>query len=134
MPITVNCEKPKNMVSVDQGKCLPCLSESQLKMLLVVVLNDYLTVLNESSVYTLPDDIAKLIKDGACYSCFSQTQLLQIILILAANVAYSGNEMMVGNLIDKGKCLPCASPDQVNGALMRLLCQISDLTEQKLRT
>lgn len=127
MAITVDCENPKELLK--QVACLSCLSEAQLKMVLVVVLNDYLTSLRGSSAYSLPEDMGDLMSDGACYSCFSNKQLLQIIVLLAGYITYT-SEMTVPDVVAKGKCLPCAEPGQVKAALMRLLCQIAYQMEQ----
>lgn len=129
MAATIDCTNPKELLK--KTPCLACLSESQLKMVLVVVLNDYLTTLRGSAAYTLPGHLGDLIKDGACYTCFSKKQLLQILVLFAGYLAYS-SESTLPSIVAKGKCLPCGKTGQAESAAMRLLCQItSELQGQK---
>lgn len=97
--------------------CLCCLSESELKKLLVVIMADMM------GNYTLPTDTAKLLKDSACYTCMTKKQLLQVTVAIWATIAYGvvlETNPTVNEIRDKIKCLLCANPAQVDAALTQL--------------
>ena len=114
MPI--DCTTPKDNLKVIP--CLACLSESELKKLLIVVMADLM------GGYSLPDDTATLLKDSACYTCMSKHQLLQVVVTVWATMAYSDREGMptIEEIRSQIKCLLCATPAQVDAALAQLTC------------
>jgi hypothetical protein len=121
MAVTIDCDNPKDLVQ--QLKCLACLSELQLKQLLVIVLNDYLTTADRSSAYDLPSETSQLVSDSACYTCLSDKQLLQALLVFAGYITYN-DDKEVSELVEDMSCFQCTDPKQVNAALMRILCLI----------
>jgi hypothetical protein len=112
----IDCTTPKDNLKVIP--CLACLSESQLKKLLVVVMADLM------SDYELPDDTAALLTDSACYTCMSKKQLLQVTVTIWATMAYGERQEMltIEEMRAKIKCLLCASPAQVDAMLAQLTC------------
>jgi len=112
----INCTTPKDNLKVIP--CLACLSESELKKLLIVVLAEL------TNVYTLPGDTGTLLQDAACYGCMSKKQLLQIAVTVWATIAYGSRSEIpsVDTLREKIKCLLCATPGQVDAALAQLTC------------
>lgn len=115
---TVNCATPKDNLKV--LPCLECLSESELKQVLVVILADLM------GNYTLPGDTATLIQDSACYTCFSKKQLLQLSIVIWATIAYDGEMPTLDTLRSKIACLLCANPAQIDAALAQLSCGLID--------
>lgn len=115
MPV-IDCTTPKDNLKVIP--CLACLSESELKKLMIVIMSDLM------GNYTLPGDTAALLKDAACYTCMSKKQLLQIAVTVWATIAYSNREgtLTVEEMRNKIKCLLCANPAQVDAALAQLTC------------
>lgn len=117
--MAIDCTTPKDNLKVIP--CLACLSESELKKLLVVIMADLI------GTYTLPADTATLLSDSACYNCMSKKQLLQVAVTIWATIAY-GRDMSttVEEMRNKIKCLLCANPQQIDAALTQLTCGLID--------
>lgn len=97
--------------------CLSCLSEAELKQVLLMTLAEIL------GTYDLPEDTGQLFEDSACYECLSDKQLLQVIVSMFAQAAnWEGQDM--DDIRDKIKCMLCANPKQVKAALAYLLCTL----------
>lgn len=125
MAITIDCNDPKT--TVNQVPCITCISDSQLMVLLVPVLNDYLSSLRGSDAYTLPDDTSQLVQDSACYTCLSQRRQLELMATLLGALAYgTENDPDIPHLQEQAKCLVCADPNQIRAILLRLLCLVVD--------
>ena len=75
----LNCDTPKDNLKVIP--CLQCLSEDQLKLLLIYSMNELF------GQYDLPSEVPELLADSACYSCFTQKQLLQLSVTIWATIA-----------------------------------------------
>lgn len=98
--------------------CLKCLSKLELEQLLLVILCDL------TGSYDLPDDTHELLDDTACWTCISDTQRLQAIVSMFAQLTYAGTDTTVDDIRDKIKCLLCANPAQIKGAIAALLCSL----------
>ena len=116
MPGTIDCTTPKDNLKVIP--CLTCLSESQLKQLLIVIMADLF------GSYSLPADTAALLQDSVCYTCMSKKQRLQVTVTIWATLAYQerDEEITVEEIREKIKCLLCASPAQVDAMLAQVTC------------
>jgi hypothetical protein len=121
MAFTIDCDDPKELLK--QIPCISCISETQILLILVVVLNDYLATLRGAEAYELPDDLGKLMQDSACYDCMSEKQLLHILATFAAYLAY-GSEGADQDFSEQVSCLLCGDARRAKSAIIRLLCLI----------
>jgi len=122
----MDCNTPKDNLKVIP--CLACLSESELKKLMIVIMTD------TWGRYELPGDTAALLSDSACYTCLSKKQMLQLMVTTWAQIAYGqwneqtdeweGFDTTVDEIRAKIKCLLCASPSQTDGILSHLFCDL----------
>lgn len=122
MAITIDCANPKDLLQ--QMKCLSCLSELQLKRILFISLNDFLTGLDRDSAYNMPEDTATLISDSACYTCMTDKQMLEALIVLVTAIKSRGYTE-VSDLVSDMGCFQCSNPKQVKAALMKILCLIA---------
>ena len=95
---------------LDTYPCLACLSESQLKAILVIALAD-----------NAGETVAEVLENSACYSCLSKKQMLQAVVAILGDT-YLTRDTTVEQLRARIKCLLCAPPDKVDAALVYLLC------------
>lgn len=101
---------------LENYKCFECLSTSELMAVLVIAINEYL------GEYNLPEDLGSLMQDSACYTCLSDKQKFQAFVSAVSQLAYGNTEKTIAEVRDEIKCLLCAPPDKIKGALLMLLC------------
>lgn len=110
---------------VDANPCLKCLSDSQLDIALMYVINawanSYLS-LTPAKVFTLPTDLEALLQDAACMTCLDYRQMKQAVISLFAQTFMQ--DTPEGALQAAG-CLLCLKPDQVWGIITKRLCDIN---------
>ena len=91
--------------------CLICLSEHDLLAIIVVAL--------AQASQTYADDTALLLKDSVCYTCLSKKQMLVGFTAMVANQGLNG--LTQSEIMEKIKCLQCASPQQLRAAFLYLI-------------
>lgn len=95
---------------LDSVPCLKCLSE---KELLAGILAIFLTELEE--------DVETVMADSSCFTCMSRKQMLQSLATILGN-GILGSDFEPGELLERYKCLRCASDQQLLAAILYLLC------------
>lgn len=108
MAIAISCT-PSSLL--DTYPCLACLSESELKAVIVVALAEQLRLTTD-----------EILENSACFKCLSKKQMLQAATAIIGNEYLS--DMTVSAIREKIKCLLCANPDAVNAALTYGLCRL----------
>jgi len=101
--------------SLKEIKCLKCLSQSQLAMVIMLALA-------ASAHYSLPDDLNKLMRDSACYTCLSDKQLLQVIASVLAEHELANYTME--QIQAMASCSKCANIKQIKAAITYLMCKL----------
>lgn len=89
--------------------CLACLSETELKAVIVVAL-----AANNSKT------VAETLSESACFKCLSDKQKLQAATAVIANEYLSS--YTVPEIRELIKCLLCGPADALDAALTYLLC------------
>lgn len=112
----LDCETPKDNLKV--MPCLSCLSEKELQALLIYIMSELF------ASYSLPDDMAALMEDSACYTCMSKKQLMQVTVTIWATMLYGERQEIpdINTLRDEIKCLLCSTPAQLDAALAQVTC------------
>lgn len=102
----------------DTFPCLECLSESQLWMVIFIVLNFLYNSLNQDD-----DTPVQRLQEMGCQNCLTDKQALQGIaahlIDIAADLGYRA-----GAGIEDASCTQCADPHTIKIAVWSLLCGI----------
>ena len=110
---------PAAIRSIDECRCLPCLSVTKLRQILMLEL---LNIMG----YDLsdPDDFDEVMSESACFTCLSAKQRLEAVVCLIGNFSFDEGDT-ISTIADQAKCLPCMKPDQVEAIIMWFLCQMA---------
>lgn len=117
---------PRETNSIDvlnQTPCLTCLSEKELQAVLVYLLST-------QTDYSLPDDLRQLMQDSVCINCFSNKEKLQAVVAALADELVT--DETIPEIRDAMKCLLCATPGQIQSAIIYLLIQIITMSPRIL--
>jgi hypothetical protein len=91
--------------------CAKCASESELRMI-------WLWFWATMDLYDLPEDLAELLEDSACWTCLSETDIKRGIL----SEVISGIDIPIGEVMDALTCIRCLKPKQVEAAIAYTIC------------
>jgi hypothetical protein len=97
--------------------CLQCMSLEQLEQL-------KLALYAKANNKTLPDNLASILEDSACYGCMSDHQREQIEITKLKQVFGGGKT--IAELVEETKCLKCLDPKLVRSAALLMLSQYID--------
>ena len=72
----------------------------------------------------LPDNLASVLDDSACYACMSDHQLAQVEITKLKQVFGAGKT--IAELVEDTKCLKCLDPKRVRAAGILMLAEYID--------
>lgn len=100
-------------------KCLACLSESELMMLLLYV---FMYAFGEQG------DLAGVLDASKCFDCLSDKQKLQAVV---ASVAWYilEDDLTADEVREIIKCFVCVPPGKIKGALVRYICRYMNVLQ-----
>jgi len=99
---------------LEEYKCLECFSDSQIWLVLIVILA-------QMTEHDLPDELPQLLEDSACLNCLTESQKFQgAVAILGAANESTGTQAQLNDMV---KCLQCASNPQVKALALFLWCE-----------
>lgn len=103
------CSDPS--AALKQYPCLQCLSEKELKAVLVLALAE-----------AVSDTVPEILEASKCLTCLSPKQRLQSLVSILGGVYLSGST--VTEIREDIKCLICGSDTMIDSALLYEICKL----------